>query len=90
MRWLATKTNFIQLYINLIRGITVQQRRQLSLAEQAAQGGAVTNENKLFGELDTLIEYPPNLAQCTLATVAAAEWVAIETALRRALTPALQ
>lgn len=62
----------------------------MSLAEQAARGrGAVQDQNKMFGELDQLINYPPRLRTCTLAQVAAAEWVAIETALRRALTPTL-
>jgi hypothetical protein len=74
--------DFIQWYIAIIRETT--QKRQLSLAEQAAMGQN-SDDEKLFGNLDEYLNFPAHLRQMTLAEVARIEWTAIEMLLRQAL-----
>ncbi|KAF4635895.1 hypothetical protein G7Y89_g2186 [Cudoniella acicularis] len=75
-------------YAAIIREATVK-KEVLSLAEQAARG-EVSNEEKLFGDLDKHIQYGPGLLHQSLSQVAKAEWAAIEKILRQVLTPAIE
>ncbi|KAG9245370.1 hypothetical protein BJ878DRAFT_419329 [Calycina marina] len=83
-------SDLVLCYISLLREASESQKRNLSLAEQAAVGHD-KHEFKLFGDLDKYIGHDgTKLAQMTLAEVARAEWYAVELLLRQALTPAIE
>ncbi|PBP16904.1 hypothetical protein BUE80_DR012369 [Diplocarpon rosae] len=87
----SAPTDLILYYAAIIRE-AVGAKAEMSLAEKAARGLNTSAPPSLFGELISLVGFPKNMDQftsLTLAQCAAAEWTAIETALRRALTPAL-
>jgi hypothetical protein len=82
-----TDVEFAQYYAALLREET-SNKQQLSLAEKAAQG-VVDTQPRLFGDLIKHIGLPWNreqLLHMTLAQVAAKEWAAIESVLKRALS----
>ncbi|CAL3962680.1 unnamed protein product [Diplocarpon coronariae] len=84
-------TDLILYYAAIIRE-AVGAKVEMSLAEKAARGLNASAPPSLFGELISLVGFPKdmgNFTNLTLAQCAAAEWTAIENALRRALTPAL-
>ncbi|TGO76152.1 hypothetical protein BELL_0171g00010 [Botrytis elliptica] len=81
--------DLVQYYVKLIHDATTE-KKQLTLAEKAAaRAEEVPRLPSLFGNLDTLVDYT-NCLDLTLAELAVKEWAAFETAIRRALTPALE
>ncbi|APA12034.1 hypothetical protein sscle_08g068040 [Sclerotinia sclerotiorum 1980 UF-70] len=81
--------DLVQYYIKLIQEATAE-KKQLTLAEKAAARAEETPRTpNLFGNLDKLVDYTDALS-LTLAELAEKEWAAFETAIRRALTPALE
>ncbi|KAH7336225.1 hypothetical protein BKA65DRAFT_403028 [Rhexocercosporidium sp. MPI-PUGE-AT-0058] len=83
-------SDIVLYYAALIRE-TIGAKAELTLAQKAAKGHQSAHPS-LFGELVKLVDLPKNsedFSNLTLSQCAAAEWAAIEQALRRALTPAL-